>query len=52
MMRLIAIVAFALAVIFYAGGFGRGTFDWTLLMLIGLLCFAADDGSWWPWHRR
>jgi hypothetical protein len=49
MIRLIAIVAFALGIVFYAWSLGHGAFQWPLFALIGFLCLAID-GPWnWKW---
>ncbi len=52
MASLLAIVSFAIAVLFYALRLGHGTWTWTLFALIGLLCLAVA-GRWdgWP-HGR
>jgi hypothetical protein len=50
MVRLLAIIAFALAVIFDAWSITHGAFTWELFMLLGLLAWCISS-AWdrTPW---
>lgn len=43
MFRLASAAAFAIAIVFEVWGAADGTWNWVLMMLIGLLCWALSD---------
>lgn len=46
MIRLAAIVAFILAIIFYGFSISHGVWTYIIFALIGFLCLALDGFSW------
>jgi hypothetical protein len=51
MFRLAAIVAFVLAIIFYAWNINHDVWTYTLFTLVGLLCWCISDTTTWPWSK-
>ena len=49
MIHLLAILAFALAVIFFAWNIKHGVWSWEFLMLWGFLLECVSGHEKWPW---
>ncbi len=49
MIHLFAIIAFALAAVFFAWNLRHGVWSWQFFMLLGLLLATVSGHEKWPW---